>query len=960
MRLTPPERRLRTVLRVLVFVFLAAVIAYASGPLIPAFAGFFQRLPFVSNSVVKVSLMGLICLFAAGDVRRRHGLVLIFVLAHVVSVAAMVILLPLADTGRMVEIFGSTMPVRNVLWGAIALDGALTLLVLLFYVPARRAMKALHRSPVSVAAGPVLSRGERWLKGALVGLGALFALAAIGYEVGPLLAVTTDIFVELPFVTNSVVKVGALAMLCFFVAADMRRQMAVTSIVIWAHVVSALMQLIYVLAADTGYMAQIGGTTLGMSQILWSSIALDAVIAAGLFGLYQAAWNARFRPAFLRPTEYRTLIALADVLVRGAEEAVPPEEIAANVDTYVSRIRARRRWVYRVALFVLWLHPLLYFKAPMSELDEELRLAHLKKHFLRDVIRGVLPDFVRRFVQVVIRVAKQLTYVGYYNDPRAFAEVGYVPFSQRERARELDIPERRPHPLEVQTPGRMTETELEADICIVGSGAAGAILAYNLARAGHDVLVVERGRYVEPRDFSEDEVEMIGKLYADGIFQQTEDYRFTVLQGSCVGGTTVVNNAVCFDPPERVLNHWNDPTLHDAGLQLAELWESVEAVNDFVRVQSQRGAPLNPSYPKFTEGLERFQRGLREAGIEPQRYEVDAVRANIEGCFGCGYCNIGCAYGKKLSMLDTALPWGQRDFPGKLRIVAECEVERIRTLSGPTRRVLDLEARLSDGRKVRVRGRTYVLAAGTIASSYLLMRSGVGRGLPVGKGVCFNMGSPLTAEFDDEMNAYDGLQISHYGLPDEGRGFVYETWWNPPVAQAINMPGWFEGHFENMRRYPHLMAVGVLVGSERNGRVVQALTGGADISYVPTQGDLRKLGEGLKELGHILFAAGANRLLLNTWGFDDITDPDRLDRIDEIVADPSYITLGTGHPQGGNALSKDPRRGVVGPDFRVHGYGNLYVCDASVFPSSLTVNPQLTVMALAHYAASRIARGRGT
>ena len=954
MSLTPPERRLRTVLRVLVFVFLAAVLAYASGPLIPAFAEFFQRLPFVSNSVVKVSLMGLICLYAAGDLRRRHGLVLIFILAHIVSVAAMLILLPLAETDRLVRLLGSTMPVRNVLWGAIALDGGLTLLVLFFYLPARRAMKAFPGAPAPATVRRELSAGERWLKGALIVLGALFALAAIGYEVGPLLAATTDVFVELPFVTNSVVKVSALAMLCFFVVGDMRRQMPVASLVIWAHVVSALMQLIYVLAADTGYVAQIGGTSLGMSQILWSSIALDAVIAAGLFGLYQAAWSGRFRPAFLRPTEYRTLIALADELVRGEQEAVPPTEIAANVDTYVSRIRARRRWVYRVALFVVWLHPLLYFKSPMSELDEEQRVAHLKKHFLRDVIRGVLPDFLRRFVQIVIRVAKQLTYVGYYNDRRAFAEIGYVPFSQRERIRELDIPQRRPHPLEVQTPGRMTETELEADICIVGSGAAGAVLAYNLARRGQDVLIVERGRYVEPRDFSEDEVEMIGKLYADGIFQQTEDYRFTVLQGSCVGGTTVVNNAVCFETPQRVVDRWNDPTLHDAGLQLTELWDSVEAVNEFVRVQSQGNAPLNPSYPKFTEGVERYRQALRQAGIDPPRYEVDAVRANIEGCFGCGYCNIGCAYGKKLSMLDTALPWAQRDFPGKLRIVAECEVERIRTLSGPTRRVLDLQARLSDGRKVRIRGRTYVLAAGTIASSYLMMRSGVGRELPVGKGVCFNMGSPLTAEFDDVMNAYDGLQISHYGLPDESRGFVYETWWNPPVAQAINMPGWFEGHFRNMRRYPHLMAVGVLVGTERNGRVVQALTGGSDISYVPTQGDLRKLGEGLKELGHILFAAGARRVLLNTWGSDEIVDPDHLDRIDEIVADPSYITLGTGHPQGGNALSKDPRRGVVGPDFRVHGYGNLYVCDASVFPSSLTVNPQLTVMSLAHYAASRI------
>ena len=94
--------------------------------------------------------------------------------------------------------------------------------------------------------------------------------------------------------------------------------------------------------------------------------------------------------------------------------------------------------------------------------------------------------------------------------------------------------------------------------------------------------------------------------------------------------------------------------------------------------------------------------------------------------------------------------------------------------------------------------------------------------------------------------------------------------------------------------------------------------------------------------------------MVNSWGDDEFTSPGQLGEIDRIAADPDYIALGTGHPQGGNALSRDPKRGVVGPDFRVHGYDDLYVCDASVFPTSLTVNPQLTVMALAHYAAQRI------
>ena len=102
-------------------------------------------------------------------------------------------------------------------------------------------------------------------------------------------------------------------------------------------------------------------------------------------------------------------------------------------------------------------------------------------------------------------------------------------------------------------------------------------------------------------------------------------------------------------------------------------------------------------------------------------------------------------------------------------------------------------------------------ALSPVGSSYVLLQSGVS-GVPVGKGFCCNMGAPLTAEFATDADAYAGLQISHYGLPAEP-GFAFETWFNPPVSQALNMPGWFDDHFANMRNYNRLMAVGVIVGT---------------------------------------------------------------------------------------------------------------------------------------------------
>jgi choline dehydrogenase-like flavoprotein len=355
---------------------------------------------------------------------------------------------------------------------------------------------------------------------------------------------------------------------------------------------------------------------------------------------------------------------------------------------------------------------------------------------------------------------------------------------------------------------------------------------------------------------------------------------------------------------------------------------------------------LNPSWARYVEGAER-------AGLSPAKLEASAVNANIYDCLGCGYCNIGCAYGRKLSMLDRVLPEGQREAKGSLRIVADCEVERIRTVSGQPQRVAGLVARLRGRRRVRVSAEHYVLSAGAVGSSYLLLRSHAASDLPVGRRLCFNMGAPLTAEFEAVQNAYAGLQISHYGIPSEN-GFVFETWFNPPVAQALNMPGWFEQHFENMQRYAHLAAVGVLVGTEGNARVKEGLTGGPGIDYTPTKRDLTTLARGLRMLGEILFAGGAKRVMLNAWGYEELTNRGQLDWIDQIALEPGYLALGTGHPQGGNAMSRDPRKGVVGPDFRVHGYENLYIADASVIPSSLTVNPQLTVMSLAHHAAQQM------
>jgi choline dehydrogenase-like flavoprotein len=931
------EWRLAIALRVLAGLLLVGAAVYVLGPLVGPAQEFFGEPPFVSNSAVKVTLIALACLYAAGDVRRRGALVLIVIAAHLVSITAMASMLLFADTGRAVDLGFAEPALSTVLWAAMALDGAIAVVLGALALPAR----LTRNRPDTTVLTPV----ERRVRALLIAFTVLFVLGAVAYEIGPFLSSSEEFFRELPFITNSVVKVSMLAMLCGYAASSLRRNLALVPPIVAVHVLSVFVSALYLVLLDTGYTLPLLGGDMRMTTVLWGALALDGAIAVLFFLAARSAWKARYGSKFFWPAQIRSLVAVADVLVAGEHERVPPEDVARNVDRQVAEIRAKRRWLYKVCLAGMQARPLVELLPPLSEIEPGARRRFLARRFETP---PPWPPILKHLTQIMIRICQQLSFVGYYGDRRSFESIGYKPFSERDRFPGLKVPEPGPHPLKVDRPENIGVKELEADICIIGSGAGGGILAYELARANPEaqILVLERGQYVEPRHFTEDEVGMIGRLYADGLMQQTEDWRFTVLQGSCVGGSTTVNNAVCFDPPQRVLDRWNHPHGHNAGLDLEGLRDSVAAVRSFLTVVPQTKAVLNPSGAKYLEAAGRLPGGTLDA---------DVVQANIQGCFGSGYCNIGCKWGKKLSMLETALPWAQRDFPDRVRIVAECEVERIVTMSGHPKRVAGLRAKLVDGRGINVRARKYVLSAGSVSSSYLLLRSGAGRGLPVGKGFSCNMGAPLTADFDGKpLNSYDGLQISHFGIPSEP-GFVFETWFNPPVSQALNMPGWFEQHFENMERYDHLMAVGVLVGTASNGRIVRALTGGPGVDFRPRQKDLATLARGLKLLGELLFDAGAARVMVNSWGYDEFTSADQLGAIDRIAADPDHISLGTGHPQGGNAISCDPKRGVVGPDFKVHGYDDLYVCDASVFPSSLTVNPQLTVMSLAHYAARRIA-----
>jgi len=470
----------------------------------------------------------------------------------------------------------------------------------------------------------------------------------------------------------------------------------------------------------------------------------------------------------------------------------------------------------------------------------------------------------------------------------------------------------------------------QVDVCVIGSGAGGAVVAHAAARRGLRTLVLERGPYVRASDMTSSEIEMIPRLYKDGGMQLNTSLDFFILQGACVGGSTVVSNMVLMRPDDDVFDRW---AALGARLDRDVMQASYATVEHLLDAQRAPSAWSSRS-------TELFEAGARDVGLVPRKM----VKA-LGDCKACGDCNIGCTFDTKRSALSTFIKWAEDD---GARILAETTVERIRIRRG---RVDCVEA-VSGARReaLRIHAPVVVVAAGAIGSSAVLLASGIRKN--VGTRLSFNAGAMVVADFDEPLDAYDADQMTTYLKTDE---CLIEATHNPIVSAALTTPGWMEAHGELMGRSRHLAYAGALVGTEPTGTVVfSPWFGHEETRFEASRRDMHRLREGLRTIAQIFFAAGARRVLLPTAVFTELRSPKDIDLIDQRVRTMRDIQCGSSHPQGGNPMSDDTKLGVVGTDFGVHGTEGLFVCDASVFPDCIDVNPMNTVMALAHSGAPGI------
>ncbi|RLT97992.1 GMC family oxidoreductase [Ketobacter sp.] len=493
---------------------------------------------------------------------------------------------------------------------------------------------------------------------------------------------------------------------------------------------------------------------------------------------------------------------------------------------------------------------------------------------------------------------------------------------------------------------KSTSLNLEADAVVIGSGAGGAVMAYELAAAGKSVIVLEAGSHVPSSRFNEKFPDMLELLYQDGGNQATSQGDLLVLQGRCLGGSTVVNGCVTFRVPDFILKKWADE------YGLTNLTPEVLAPY-FDKIESNLGIHTNQPH-EINENSRKLQQGAEALG-----WSVKPLQRNIRECALTGHCLSGCKTDRKQSMLVTYLPWASHH---GARIFTDTAVTRIVAEGG---RAKGVEAEVRDpetGRtvaKMSVQAKVVVTAAGAIQSPLLFQRSELGNSSgQVGKNFACHPSTMVVAEFGSDVftwrGAMLGVYVDEFEHPDKG-GFVLEGGGAGPVELGMSTePGTGKAYLDFMSRAKNYASCVTLIHDHNVGQV-SLVDGKKQIDYQIADSDFPAMKAAFKAAARIYFAAGAERVFLPTGDKRIIESVDDIDAVvDGIENNPFAIRMVSYHPQGTMRMGADPTNSVVNPYGETHDVKGLFVCDASLFPTSIIVNPQESVYALSNYIADHI------
>ena len=489
--------------------------------------------------------------------------------------------------------------------------------------------------------------------------------------------------------------------------------------------------------------------------------------------------------------------------------------------------------------------------------------------------------------------------------------------------------------------------DLETDYVVVGSGAGGATAAVALARGGARVALVEAGAWRDPEHYPSTAYGAMRDLFDDwGTTITRGRAMWPVVQASTVGGTTVINCAICVRTPGDIFAQWQREHGVGGDAMAEAVWKHQDVLEQELCAEVVPDAAAGRS------------NRLAMQGAMAMGYDSHAMTRYAKGCVGSGQCLQGC---RSLRKQSTNLNFIPEVLTRGGDVLSSARVKRILFDGGNGRRATGVTgwfrhpATRAKGAKFVVRARKAVLvAASATHSPALLQRSGV-RSPALGKFFRAHPGTGLFGCYDDpvDMNigATQGWASTAFRVDP---GLKLETLAVPPEMVAGRLSGGGQELMDRIREYRHLAMWVHAVRAESVGTVENGFGDRPVVRYTLDRADMERFRKGMAVVARTHFAAGARAVIPGVYGLPYKIGPDQVGLLEEGPLDPrAYIAI-LSHLFGGCVIGSDPARSVCDGQGRVHGYEGLLVVDASAIPTNLGVNPQHTIMALARLWAEQL------
>ena len=497
----------------------------------------------------------------------------------------------------------------------------------------------------------------------------------------------------------------------------------------------------------------------------------------------------------------------------------------------------------------------------------------------------------------------------------------------------------------------------ESDVVIVGAGAAGGVMAYELARAGLKVVVIEAGPFWNPQsDFASDELAMSRLGWQDTRLVDGENplKMGHNNSGRGVGGGTTHFTGVFLRFHESDFEvRTRDGVGEDWPIQYRDLEPYYHYIEKEIAVSGPKRFPWGPfrgpyPYPErepISANAEMFRIGCEKLGIRSVVAPLAINSAPFDGrppCINRGFCNQGCMPNAKYSGLVHHVP---KAIAAGAEVLTDCMVTQIE---------LDERGRAQsvifthDGVEYRQRGRVIVLASFVVETPRLLLASAT-KGHPdglcnssgtVGRYIMPHSSHDVYARFEDEIRLYKGTPVlaltqDFYETERERgfvRGYTLSSHGARPVAMSTGLARGAKVWGRKLREtmidynfYGRLTLVGEVLPDAEN-RVT--LSEEKDeyglplpkVTFSYGENDRKLIDHAVQKMKDILTASGGT---------------------------PEFVVPDTAHLMGGARMGKDPLTSVVNEWCQTHDIPNLFICSASVFVTSGGGNPTETVMALA-------------